>query len=109
MVGFGENVQVKIFHLIDCYQKKKNKTKVDSNPNQIGAKRFGRVFCPELNFKAKQDFFFHIVMEYGDPRRGQENCREIYECTVCGVVKNLTLHHLMQHLVECHQEELRQN
>ena len=103
----------RIFHLINCYQKKENKTKFDSNPNSkkpVNIERFKYVcvFCPKMSFLSQQNMFNHITLKCEGPRNGSENqdCRKIYDCTLCGVVKNVTLHRLMQHTVEFHQEEL---
>ena len=66
------------------------------------------VFCPKLTFLSQHNIFSHITLKCEGPKHGSENqdCRKIYNCTLCGVLKNVTLHRLMQHMVEFHQEEL---
>ena len=66
------------------------------------------MFCPKMSFLSQQNMFRHITLKCEGPRHGSKNqdCRKIYDCTLCGVLKNVTLHRLMQHMVEFHQEEL---
>ena len=104
-------IKERIFHLIKCYQKKENKTKVDCNPSQkkpTDRFKYVCVFCPKMTFLSQHNIFSHITLKCEGPKDGSENqdCRKIYGCTVCGVLKNVTLHRLMQHMVEFHQEDL---
>ena len=101
----------RISHLINCYQKKENKTKVECNSSikkPVDIFKYVCIFCPKMTFLSQQVIFTHITLKCEGPRHGSENqdCRKIYDCILCGVVKNVTLHRLMQHMVEFHQEEL---
>ena len=61
-----------------------------------------------MSFLSQQNILSHITLKCEGPRQGSENqdSRKIYDCTLCGLVKNATSHNLMQHMVEFHQEEL---
>ena len=101
----------RISHLMNCYQKKENKTKVDCNPIQkkpVDRFKYICVFCPKMTFLSQHNIFSHITLKCEGPKHGSENqdCRKIYDCTLCGVLKNVTLHRLMQHMVEFHQKDL---
>ena len=101
----------RISHLMNCYQKKENKTKVDCNPIQkkpVDRFKYICVFCPKMTFLSQHNIFSHITLKCEGPKHGSENqdCRKIYDCTLCGVLKNVTLHRLMQHTVEFHQKDL---
>ena len=107
-------IHERISHLINCYQgKKENKTKVEFNSSKNKPEerfRYICVFCPKMSFLSQQNIFSHITLNCEGPRQCSENkdCQKIYDCGLCGVVKNVTLHRLMQHMVEVHQEELVQ-
>ena len=114
MIHFGGSkmpIKERISHLINCYQRKEIKTKVDCNPIQkkpVDRFKYICVFCPKMTFLSQHNIFSHITLKCEGPKHGSENqdCRKIYDCTLCGVLKNVTLHRLMQHTVEFHQKDL---
>ena len=102
-------IHERITHLINCYQGKKEIKTIFSNQKKpVDRSRYVCVFCPKMIFLSQHNIFSHISLKCEGPRQGSENqdCRKTDDCTLCGVVKNVTLHRLMQHMVEFHQEEL---
>ena len=86
----------------------KSSSKNPSQKKPIDRFKYICVFCPKMTFLSQHNIFNHITLKCEGPKHGSEiqDCRKIYHCALCGVLKNVTLHRLMQHMVEFHQEEL---